>query len=236
MRKTTVPAPMKRPPQKAARKVPPVKGKTRRGAPGAIGAPVTTSGTIETSIPVVIGTTAYAVSQRAAQLLRQLIAIAQEEPLRTRATSIVAVEDQAGRPKVPRADRELRRLEASMLGRSMEQRLKLLRGALPVDKVCEILGIKSRQTIHNRVKRGEMLAISDGNRVLLPRWQFDPSQPGGVLEGLPKVLHVMQISPIAAANWFVLPNAHLGGKTPLAMMKQGKLEQVVDEARGLGAH
>jgi allophycocyanin beta subunit len=78
-------------------------------------------------------------------------------------------------------------LEFSSLLRYFNHRRELLNGALTASQVATLLGT-SRQTPHDRVKNGSLLAILDNGVWRFPAWQFDPTGPDGVISGLPEVL------------------------------------------------
>jgi len=127
-------------------------------------------------------------------------------------------------------------LEAEALIRSFRLRQKLLEGTLTAPQVAEILGT-TRQTPHDRVKSGTLLAVLDNGVLRFPAWQFDPEGPDRVLPGLPRVLRALDanMSPLAKINWFVRPNPYLEGRAPLIALKDGDADRVVDVARSMGA-
>ena len=126
-------------------------------------------------------------------------------------------------------------LELSALVRSFRHRRALLADALTVAQVAELLGT-SRQTPHDRVRGGSLLAVLDRGVLRFPAWQFDPEGPDGVVLGLPAVLRALQVSPLAKANWLTRPNPYLEGETPLAALKRGETERVVGLARAVGVN
>jgi hypothetical protein len=125
-------------------------------------------------------------------------------------------------------------LEAEMLVRSFRLRESLLEGALTAPQVAEILGT-SRQTPHDRVKSGTLLAVLDNGVLRFPAWQFDPEGPDRIVPGLPRVTRALpsDMSSLAKVNWFVRSSPYLEGRTPLAALKDGDADRVVDLARSL---
>jgi hypothetical protein len=128
---------------------------------------------------------------------------------------------------------ERQELELTSLLRNFEWRRQLLADALSASEVAKALGT-SRQTPHDRVKSGSLLAVLDRGIWRFPHWQFDPAGPDGVVNGFPKVLRALQVSPIAKASWFVRPNPYLDRITPIAALKRGDKERVIEQAQSVG--
>src|SRR4051794_12680572 len=70
-------------------------------------------------------------------------------------------------------------LEIDALRRSFASRRELLEGALTASQVAELLHT-SRQTPHDRVAAGTLLAVMDRGALRFPSWQFDPEGPDGI--------------------------------------------------------
>ena len=100
------------------------------------------------------------------------------------------------------------------------------------------LGI-SRQAVSDRERKGTLLAVMEGGQLRFPLWQFDPMGTGGVVEGLPRTLHVLDengaLSPLAKMSWLRKANPSLGGDTPLEALRTGRLDEVLSAARGVGS-
>lgn len=124
-------------------------------------------------------------------------------------------------------------LEALSLLEEFRYRQRLLQDSLTAPQVAEILG-SSRQAPHDRVKGGSLLAVMDRGALRFPTWQFDPEGESGVVEGLPRVVRALNLSPLGKIAWFSQPNPYLGGKTPLAVLKSSEIERVEELARGAG--
>jgi hypothetical protein len=107
-------------------------------------------------------------------------------------------------------------------------------GALSSEQVAQIIGI-SRQAVEKRRSAGKLIAISTGRHgFLYPVWQFDES---GTLEGLQDVLAVLQPhDEWMRTIFFVSKNPHLSGRTPVEMLRAGKLKEVLDAALIYGEH
>jgi hypothetical protein len=120
-----------------------------------------------------------------------------------------------------------------VLARSFTRRRELLADSLTSSQVAQLLGT-SRQTPHDRVESGTLLAVMDRGALRFPIWQFDPDGEGGVVAGLPAVLRALEVSPMAKVSWLTRPNYMLDGETPLACLKSGDVERVVGLARAVG--
>jgi len=122
-----------------------------------------------------------------------------------------------------------------VLARSFARRRELLADSLTATQVAQLLGT-SRQTPHDRVESGTLLAVMDRGALRFPIWQFDPDGEGGVITGLPGVLRVLEVSRMAKVSWLTRPNQMLDGATPLASLKSGEVERVVGLARAVGVN
>jgi hypothetical protein len=131
------------------------------------------------------------------------------------------------------------RVELTALAQSFELRRSLLEGALSAPETARLLGV-SRQTPHDRAKANTLLGIPDGGAWKFPAWQFDAESPDGVIPGLPAVLKALgsyvPVSALQKAAWLTRRNAALGGRTPLQALRDGEVENVVEEAQGLLVH
>lgn len=125
------------------------------------------------------------------------------------------------------------RLELANLRRSFQWRRTLLTDALTAPQVAALLGA-SRQTPHDRVDAGSLLAVRDRGVARFPRWQFDPEGPDGVVAGLPEVLRALHIPPLSRMSWLTRTNASLAGRTPLDALKAGEAERVTRLAQAVG--
>ncbi|URD53589.1 hypothetical protein [Chroococcidiopsis sp. CCNUC1] len=105
-------------------------------------------------------------------------------------------------------------------------------GSLTISQVEELLSI-SRQAIHKRCRKGKLIALTTSKRgYLFPKWQFTEN---GVLSGLESVLAALDESePWMQAAFMLNPNIWLDGASPLEMLRQGKIEDVLVAARASG--
>ncbi len=141
------------------------------------------------------------------------------------ATSIVTGRTASSARRVVLAQR------ANLL-RNFAVRRSMLQEALSSAEVAELLGAASRQTAHDRVAAGTLLAIKDGGRLRYPIWQFDPEGPDGVVEGLPDVLaELPALTQLGRIAWFVTPKRGLNGRTPMDALRDHEIPRVIAEAQ-----
>lgn len=125
-------------------------------------------------------------------------------------------------------------LETQSLARYFSHRRHLLEDSLSSVQVAQILG-SSRQTPHDRIRAGTLLAVEDGGRLRFPRWQFDPAGPQGVVAGLPSVIQALSVPPLTQVKWLQTPSPYLEDRTPLEALKAGDIERVLPAAYAVEA-
>lgn len=125
---------------------------------------------------------------------------------------------------------EMAELTATNIEREFAVRRALLATSRPIHEVRDLLGIKSRQTLHNWVDRNKIIALSDNGRLLLPLWQFEATSDDKVVRGLSEALQALKRRSFSAAHWFTNRNPQLGGRTPIELLRAGQIEKVVTEA------
>jgi hypothetical protein len=153
-----------------------------------------------------------------------LIAAAASSSRTAREASPVTGETRSSREAVASANR------ANLL-RSFALRRTLLNDTLLAADVADLLGAASRQTPHDRVRSGTLLAVRDAGRLRFPVWQFDPEGPDGVLEGLREVIAALPPqSQLGRVLWFIAPKAQLQGRTPVDLLRDGHVDTVIAEA------
>jgi hypothetical protein len=125
------------------------------------------------------------------------------------------------------------KLELNSLLGYFKHRQQLLADSLTASEVANLLGT-SRQTPHDRRENRTLLGVLDRGAYRFPIWQFDAEGPDGVIEGFPEVLRALNLSDFAKLSWLVRPNPILDGLTPIAALKKGLKERVLQEAAGVG--
>lgn len=126
-------------------------------------------------------------------------------------------------------------LELTVLHRSFERRRQLLDGAITAPEVAKLLGT-SRQTPHDRLEKGTLLAVVDRGSPRFPLWQFDPEGPDSVIAGLPEALRALNVGPLAKVSWLTRPNPYLDGEAPIDVLRRGEKDRVVELAGAVGVH
>ena len=118
--------------------------------------------------------------------------------------------------------------------RMMREDLKNAGGAFDLGEVSEVLGSISRQAVDKKVRDGTLLAVpGPGNRRRYPTAQFDDS--GQLVKGLREVRAALPTSnPWMILNFLVNPDAMLGDRPPIALLREGRIEAVVEAARRVG--
>jgi hypothetical protein len=107
-------------------------------------------------------------------------------------------------------------------------------GAFELGEVRSLLRGISRQRIDRRVREGSLLAVpGPSNRRRYPTAQFNPD--GTVVEGLKQVCEALPTkNPWSMLNFLVAPEARLGGRKPIDLLRAGDVESVVEAARRWG--
>ncbi len=124
-------------------------------------------------------------------------------------------------------------LELANLHRLYERRRRLLAKSLTSTEVAELLDWKTRKTIHDKLKAKDILGIKDKGVYKFPLWQFDPEGDDGILDGLSQVLKALEVSDFTKLNWLSKPHPAFDNQTPIEILKQGNIDDVVIEARGV---
>ncbi|HEX6900735.1 MAG TPA: helix-turn-helix domain-containing protein [Thermoanaerobaculia bacterium] len=125
--------------------------------------------------------------------------------------------------------------EARLRGIVARQRLLTAEGGtLSVQEVASLLNI-SRQAAYKRYRAGRLLAVDYGRHGLgFPAWQL---VPGGVLPGLEETLAALaRLDPWMKFAFFLEENIATDGKTPLAALRKGRLNDVLRAAELHGKH
>ena len=125
-------------------------------------------------------------------------------------------------------------LELRSRKKRSRRRRVVLRRTIGADEVAERLQTRSRQTPHDRVRAGTLLAIRDNGHLRFPLCQFDPEGPEGVVAGLADVLQALDLPAVAQSAWLERPHSALGDQTPIAILKRGERERLVALAQRAG--
>ncbi|MGD1875099.1 MAG: helix-turn-helix domain-containing protein [Mastigocoleus sp.] len=131
------------------------------------------------------------------------------------------------------SDEEEQVLEKTALFNFFRWRQELLKCSLSAPEVAKLLNT-SRQTPHDRLKKNTLIAVQDEGKWKFPQWQFDPSGPDGVVDGLPDVLKVLDLPNLSKISWLTKINQELGGITPIVALQNGEKDRVIAEAKCVG--
>jgi hypothetical protein len=104
-------------------------------------------------------------------------------------------------------------------------------GAYDLDEVRTLLRGISRQAVDKRVQEGSLLAVpGPSNHRSFPTLQFNTD--GTVIEGLKSVRDVLPTNnPWTVLNFLARPDDRLNGRKPIDLLREGKVELVVEAAR-----
>ncbi len=126
------------------------------------------------------------------------------------------------------------RARALLRGREIiEQDLRDAGGAYSMEEAQALLGHVSRQTVHKKIARGELLSLAGpGRRRVFPTFQFSKE---GLMPGLLQVSKAFPSrSGWALLNFLINPDDRLQGKKPIDVLRTGDVDRVVDSARRFG--
>jgi hypothetical protein len=118
--------------------------------------------------------------------------------------------------------------------RIAQEDLREAGGAYDLDQVRALMRGVSRQAIDKRVQEGSLLAVpGPSNRRSYPTLQFNPD--GTIIDGLKVVCEVLPTrNPWTILNFLAHPDDRLRGRKPIDVLKEGKIDLVVEAARRLG--
>lgn len=122
--------------------------------------------------------------------------------------------------------------QAILRGHAEKESLKTLEGGhLSADEARAFLKL-SKPALLDRFKKGRLLGWREKNAVRFPVWQFGPA--GGLLPGLEETLAALRTKPSyddwAKVLFFLNPRHSLGEQRPLDLLRQGRLEAVLQLA------
>ncbi len=107
-------------------------------------------------------------------------------------------------------------------------------GAYDLEQVRTLMRGVSRQAIDKRVQEGSLLAVpGPSNRRSYPTLQFNPD--GTVVDGLKAVSEALTTrNPWTVLNFLAQPDDRLSGRKPIDVLKEGKINLVVEAAQRMG--
>jgi len=109
---------------------------------------------------------------------------------------------------------------------------------LEMRQAQELLGVGSRQAVHDLIGRHRLLALStEDRRTLIPLFQF--TAKGRPYEAVPPILRIFadaEATGWTVASWFTTPSPDLEEQTPIAWIRTRRdLEAVLDATRAAAA-
>lgn len=167
---------------------------------------------------------------RYADLAAMIETLAHETDVSTRvvmpAPTAIETGKGAGLGELIELEEGQQRLDAIAEDRPLEEWAGPIAGS---SAVMGELGI-ARSTLHDWQKRGQAIALRKGaNRHVFPLSQFVDGRPA---HGISHVLDIVG-SPRRAWFWLMQASPLLGGKSPISMLRQEKVDQVVEAARAV---
>jgi hypothetical protein len=118
--------------------------------------------------------------------------------------------------------------------RIAQEDLREAGGAYDLEQVRVLMRGVSRQAIDKRVQEGSLLAVpGPSNRRSYPTLQFN--RDGTVVDGLKAVCEVLPTAnPWTILSFLAQPDDRLHGQKPIDVLKEGKVDLVVEAARRMG--
>jgi hypothetical protein len=118
--------------------------------------------------------------------------------------------------------------------RIAQEDLREAGGAYDLEQVRVLMRGVSRQAIDKRVQEGSLLAVpGPSNRRSYPTLQFN--WDGTVVDGLRAVCEALPTTnPWTIVNFLAQPDDRLHGQKPIDVLKEGKVDLVVEAARRMG--
>jgi hypothetical protein len=107
-------------------------------------------------------------------------------------------------------------------------------GSYNLEQVRQILHGVSRQSVEKRVREGNLLAVlGPSNRRYYPAVQF--KNDGSVVEGLSAIQNALPTrNAFAILNFLVNADPRINNRKPIDLLKDGKIDIVVEAARRVG--
>jgi hypothetical protein len=109
---------------------------------------------------------------------------------------------------------------------------------LEIRQAQQLLGVGSRQAVHDLIQRRRLLAlVTEDRRTLIPLFQFN--EAGRPYDAVPSILRIFaeaEATGWTTASWFTTPSADLDEQTPIAWVRSGRnLETALEAARAAAA-
>lgn len=126
---------------------------------------------------------------------------------------------------------ETQTLTAAGLARKTEL-VAMAGGLYTLPEVASLLNV-SEEAVEDQHKAGALIAVRSEGRYGYPACEFTSD---GIIEGLAAILEAMPLrSDWMRLEWLLVADDALDGLAPLEALKEGRLRDVMDIARGYGA-
>ncbi|MEO9337072.1 hypothetical protein ABFT80_06510 [Mesorhizobium sp. SB112] len=124
--------------------------------------------------------------------------------------------------------------EALLRGAEMKRdMLKAEGGALSAQQLAEHLGI-TPQGLGRKRERNHVFWLDVGDGYVYPAFQIGKN---GLLRGIREVLDAFQIDePWMRVNFMLTGDLRLGGRRPIDLLREGKIDEVIEAATAYGEH
>ena len=124
--------------------------------------------------------------------------------------------------------------EALLRGSEMKRdMLKAEGGALSAQRLADHLAI-TPQGLGRKRERNQVFWLDVGDGYVYPAFQIGK---GGLLRGIREVLDAFTVDdPWMRVNFMLTGDARLGGKRPIDLLRNGKIDEVVTAAAAYGEH
>jgi hypothetical protein len=105
-------------------------------------------------------------------------------------------------------------------------------GYVGVTEAAKVLGVNSRQAVHQRIARGTLLAMDTAGQTVIPTFQFDDDRVRPEIARAAKLLAPAGLSDAGVVSWFTTPQPELGGIAPADWLAAGSdVARVYEAAR-----
>lgn len=127
---------------------------------------------------------------------------------------------------------KLRKYSAAKAKKEIAQRTISIEeeNLLTSDELAARVGLKTRQSVHDWLRKGKIVGWRGAKRgYMFPEGQLD--ERGRPLEGLEKVVSYFDDG-YTVWFWLTTPRNSLDGMEPLALLRKGEIDRVLDAAIG----
>ena len=124
------------------------------------------------------------------------------------------------------------RVEATEADKRISARMEPIEemALLTSDELAVRIGFKTRQSVHDWRRKGKIVGWRGAKRgYVFPEGQLD--KRGRPIDGLDRVVPYFGDG-YAAWFWLTAPRPSLNGETPITLMKRGRIDDVIDAAKG----